>query len=444
LLSGEGHYFYIADPLVPDDSNLTIEMLHLTWQYIGKRRAEKSKETGMPVVEMKEMDVQADGCRVNKNKTKWAWMSWLITTKQQLQASDNYMLVGHTHDLMDAILAIVSRWIKKEGLVIKYLADLAKSVIDAFNQREQKSYVRVVVLHSVHDWKEFFDGFAPPIEKIAANIPDIERPHRFELWHDSATDQVHLWYKNLRQKEEYWNKEPLIMNEHGYRDLKELKVATPNNNLVLQRHVKTLAQSRLKFDKVFNLPVPGIKHLLTSADKASWDEYWDLFSVITTERVWIEKEQVYRTKALSKATSDFDMVSRFMEARAQHIELLPLVQAARETLKPRKLVHVVPPVAPLKVTKAGWSKTNVGFTSKCLAAFVDGATDTECVRAARNAIKAAANPIPAKSNKAAAPKKPAAPKAPTAAKSKAAVATAAKGLGEIRIRSGLSEGLQSW
>ena len=169
-----------------------------------------------------------------------------------------------------------------------------------------------------------------------------------------------------------------------------------------------------------------------------------LASSLVTERVWIEKEQVYRTKALSKATSDFDMVSRFMEARAQHIELLPLVQAARETLKPRKLVHVVPPVAPLKVTKAGWSKTNVDFTSKCLAAFVDGATDTECVRAARNAIKAAANPIPAKSNKAAAPKKPAVPKAPTAAKSKAAVATAAKGLGEIRIRSGLSEGLQSW
>jgi hypothetical protein len=57
-----------------------------------------------------------------------------------------------------------------------------------------------------------------------------------------------------------------------------------------------------------------------------------------------------------------------------------------------KVTHVCPPVAPITVTKAGFSKVNTGVEAKFLAAFVDGSDDGNAIRAARNAMKKAMKP----------------------------------------------------
>ena len=119
-VAGGGHYFYLADPTVPDNGNLTIEMLQLTLQQLQLRRETEAAKQGHTVPPVMVFDNQVDGCRVNKNKIKFAYQAWLVQSRQVGQAADNYMLVGHTHDLMDAVLAIVSKKIK-EGLVIKRL-----------------------------------------------------------------------------------------------------------------------------------------------------------------------------------------------------------------------------------------------------------------------------------------------------------------------------------
>ena len=174
-VAGAGHFFYLADATIPDNSNLSIEMLHLTLMQLEDLRVADANKKGYSAPCIATFDNQVDGCRVNKNKTKFAYEAWLVHTKQVGKAADNYMLVGHTHDLMDAVLAVVSRKIK-EGLVIKTLQDLADAVMLAF--AESKIYVTVTVLHAVHNWADFFYGFVPPIEKTAAHVPDIERPHR--------------------------------------------------------------------------------------------------------------------------------------------------------------------------------------------------------------------------------------------------------------------------
>lgn len=114
---------------------------------------------------------------MNKNRTKWAYFAWLISTYQIHAATDNYMLVGHTHDLMDAVLAIVSRWLKT-GIRVLTLQDLATAIHDAFAMRKATSVITITVLTGVHNWIGFFTNRCPPIEKLAANVPDIERPHR--------------------------------------------------------------------------------------------------------------------------------------------------------------------------------------------------------------------------------------------------------------------------
>ena len=131
------------------------------------------------------------------------------------------MIVGHTHDLMDAILAIVSRWIK-QGCVIRTVQDLVKAVQDAF-LRVTRSLTKIIVISAVHDWTAFFDGRVE-VERVKCHVPDKQRPHRFEFWKNKTTGMVEMWYKNLRQQSVYWNNEPIPILEHGMPDLAELTV----------------------------------------------------------------------------------------------------------------------------------------------------------------------------------------------------------------------------
>ena len=116
---------------------------------------------------------------------------------------------------------------------------------------------------------------------------DIERPHRFEFDLNEETNQVEMWYKNLRQQDFYWNKEPIIMFPKGFpTTLDGLEVATPLNDLVVKKHIIGLAKHRLKFMKVFELAtLPTISHLLSSEIEEHWTRWWDRFSMITVEKV---------------------------------------------------------------------------------------------------------------------------------------------------------------
>jgi len=85
-------------------------------------------------------------------------------------------------------------------------------------------------------------------------------------------------------------------------------------------------------------------------------------------------------------------IDAYFEEHAATIKMLPQHEESTEvdpkfTLPVHKIS--VPPVAPLKVRAAGWKKVNADLQDQHLAAFVQGASDTECVRAARRVIKEA-------------------------------------------------------
>jgi hypothetical protein len=145
------------------------------------------------------------------------------------------MIVGHTHDLMDAVLAIVARWIK-QGCLIRTMQDLVKAVQDAF-LRVTRSLAKIIVIPAVHDWTAFFEGRVD-VGRLKCQVPDEQRPHRFEFWKNKCTNIVEMWYKNLRQQDFYWNAEPIPILEHGMPDLAELTVQTPTSNKRYLRHLK--------------------------------------------------------------------------------------------------------------------------------------------------------------------------------------------------------------
>jgi hypothetical protein len=125
-------------------------------------------------------------------------------------------------------------------------------------------------------------GKIAPVEKFKAHIPDIERPHRFEIWKNKDTGLIEMWYKNLRQQNYYWNKEPLLLMEKGIPDIADLEVETISNSRDFRRHIKGLASIRSRFMQVFKVDVPQIQSQIRCC-KDTWTEYWDMFSEPYTE-----------------------------------------------------------------------------------------------------------------------------------------------------------------
>ena len=344
------------------------------------------------------------------------------------KCSDNYMIVGPTHDLMDAVLAIVSRWIK-QGCVIRTVQDLVKAVQDAF-LRVTRSLTKIIVISAVHDWTAFFDGRVE-VERVKCHVPDEQRPHRFEFWKNKTTGMVEMWYKNLRQQSVYWNNEPIPILEHGMPDLAELTVQTPSSNKEYLRYLKGspqihlqyslvtynyfvenagvilnilsqshtsmyliitqnagFAKTRHNFMKMFS--VPSVRSQVCDCE-AEWTEFWDRFS----EECAIEKaegDKIVKRKA-SRLKSDLTAMDEYLLRKAHKISMLPSVKNVAIADELTKVTHVCPPVAPITLTKTGFSKVNTNVEAKFLSAFVDGSDDANALRAARTAMKKLMKPV---------------------------------------------------
>ena len=295
---------------------------------------------------------------------------------------------------------------------IVLLQDLAGAVILAFKDRST-SYVSVTVLYAVHHWINFFDGFVPPLEKVAAHVPDIERPHRFEFWYNSVEKNVELWYKNLRAQDKYWNSEPIIMLPKGYKPLSDLVIATAENDTGVLRHLRGLAKIQLKFMKLFDLRVPAIEHLLGDEVRQHWETWFGRFAHLAIVQVWNEEEQKFKTSKVSKLKDDLSEINTFMQNNAKPIEMLSVLSSEVESqiaIPVKK--HTCPPVAPIRINKKGWDSVNADLDHKFLAAFIAGASDHECVHHARKtlakAVQAQKPAAATKSQKRAKPSKSAA------------------------------------
>ena len=381
-VAGVGNFVFIASPLLADNSNLILETLHLTLMHTTKKRQEDGD------VLAPELDVQVDGCRVNKNRTKWAWMAWLCLTGQMKKCSDNYMLVGHTHDLMDAILGVIARWIKT-GLVITTMEDLKHAVENAFRSLYTMP-VAVIFIHSVHHWTKFFEHYVAPVSKFSANIPDHERPHRFELWKDEATGHAVMHYKNLRQQDFYWNKEPIRLLPHGWQDFSLLEVESPSNSPQMVQHLRSLASSRGQFMRIYDVEIDSLQAEVGHS-KQEWTGWWDMFAETVSVEKWNAQTNKMSKKTISRLKADLSAVDKWCGTNVHRIAMLPQVTDVPIAEAARKVTHVVPPVAPIFIPRnvklKFYDQYNTDVEKKHLTAFVEGATDTECVRAARRQLK---------------------------------------------------------
>lgn len=224
---------------------------------------------------------------------------------------------------------------------------------------------------------------------------------RFEFELNPTTNDVELWYKNLRAQEEYWNDEPVIMLPHGSKPLSELKVATCENDLGLCRHLRSLAKLEAKFMKIFDLQVPTLQHLLGDEVKEHWQTWFHRFTETGPASVWNAEKGRYIQTTVSKLKDDLSSINTHMQMHAKPIRQLAVL-CVNDQDKPAYNVkkHTVPPVAPIKVHKKGWDSVNKDLDEKFLSAFISGASDLECVRAARNVLKKAVmavNPAKTKS-----------------------------------------------
>jgi hypothetical protein len=70
---------FIAEPQIPDNANLAIEMVHLCLMDLTQQHSTQNPSVYDGPAEW---DHQVDGSSVNKNLTKFGYMGWLCGTDQ--------------------------------------------------------------------------------------------------------------------------------------------------------------------------------------------------------------------------------------------------------------------------------------------------------------------------------------------------------------------------
>ena len=159
--------------------------------------------------------------------------------------------------------------------------------------------------------------------------------------------------------------------------------------------------------------------------KQEWTEFWDMFSETVILETWNEDTQRMSNKTTSRLKADLSAVDNWCATKVHRIAMLPQVSQIPIAKERTKVTHVVPPVAPIYIPRnvklQFTEQVNTDVKKKHLAAFVDGANDKECIRAARKMLHKLTDKSRTSTKPNAKPKPK--PKQTTTAKAKAADAS---------------------
>jgi hypothetical protein len=150
----EGFFGYAVDGACGKGSNATVECISRTLQ---KLAAMPERQQNWPKV----LFIQVDGCvGDNKNRTLFGYAGWLVAQGNFQEVHINFLLVGHTHEDIDAIFGVVSKFFKACHSAIITVTELAKTIFEALSQRTHAFTATHPVEHvrSTYDWSTFLIG----------------------------------------------------------------------------------------------------------------------------------------------------------------------------------------------------------------------------------------------------------------------------------------------
>jgi hypothetical protein len=114
----EGFFGYLVDGACKSGSNATVESLHRTLLKVAES---EERSQNWPAV----FFIQVDGCvGDNKNRTVFGYCAWLVAQGHFNRVELSFLMVGHTHEDIDAIFGVLSKFFKKMGTAITTINSL--------------------------------------------------------------------------------------------------------------------------------------------------------------------------------------------------------------------------------------------------------------------------------------------------------------------------------
>jgi hypothetical protein len=150
----EGFFGYAVDGACGKGSNATVECISRTLQKLAKQ---PERQRNWPKV----LFLQVDGCiGDNKNRTLFAYAGWLVAQGNFKEVHVNFLLVGHTHEDIDAIFGVISKFFKVLHAAIITVTELMTTIFNALSQRTHKFNATHPMEHmrSTYDWSSFLIG----------------------------------------------------------------------------------------------------------------------------------------------------------------------------------------------------------------------------------------------------------------------------------------------
>jgi hypothetical protein len=151
----EGFFGYAVDGACGGGSNTTVECISRTLQ---KLAAIPERQSNWPKV----LFLQVDGCiGDNKNRTLFGYAGWLVAQGNFKEVHINFLLVGHTHEDIDAIFGVISKFFKGLHAAIITLTELMMTVFNALTQRTDHMFTAthpMEHMRTAHDWSSFLIG----------------------------------------------------------------------------------------------------------------------------------------------------------------------------------------------------------------------------------------------------------------------------------------------
>ena len=216
----EGFFGYLVDGGCKSGSNATVEGIRRTFMKLAGN--EERRQHWPPVC-----FIQLDGCvGDNKNRTVFGYCAWLVAQGHFQRVEVSFLMVGHTHEDIDAIFGVISKFFKRMHTAITTLQDLIGQIWSALTSGGSAAPAGctptspVEHMQSTYDWSSFLigeddDPNMQEFAKYARQVPDTHRPHHFVF--EMLGGEVKMNYKHFCESDHsdntlnpgWWNLHPI-------------------------------------------------------------------------------------------------------------------------------------------------------------------------------------------------------------------------------------------
>jgi len=168
LSHGHTYGLYVLDPTISANANFNIECLH------RELRKHFDKVEADPTMDWPtEFNYQVDGAPDNKCKALFGYMEWLVRTGVFDIVRVSFLIVGHTHNLVDQTFVALTYQLREVN--VKSLEDILQAYRDAY--KTNKPVIQHV--ESVCDWTKWLVPKMFTCGGFNKRVPDHQRPHQF-------------------------------------------------------------------------------------------------------------------------------------------------------------------------------------------------------------------------------------------------------------------------